>query len=203
MPDDRFNLPDSPTRGFRVRLAPNAARRADQSASVKLVTKSLSSYSLLLAPGILGGISAYVVYPPLDQSLLVTFGLSLFFLPMLLQLRSIFRKRLVDDAPMLRKAYVCSSIVLALFAGILLLNGTLDKSPRTLVRATLVHKTLNHGKGGNTYSLTVSSWRPGRRSEDFRVSSRTFARAVIGEPVTIELHKGYFGVPWSGNIWLH
>jgi len=200
---DQFNLPDGSTSGIRLRLTQSATGDANLSQPAKKVSKSLNNYSLLLAPGILGGLFAYVVYPPLDQALLVIFGLCVLFLPMLLQLRSIVRKRLADDAPMLRKAYVCSSLALAFFAGFLLLNGRLDKSPRALVRTTLVQKSFSRGRGGTAYTLTVSSWRPGRRSEDFRVNSRTFARAVVGEPVTIELHKGYFGVPWSGNIWLH
>lgn len=176
-----------------------------QSPGPNALAPSLSprNYSLLLAPGVLGGLLAYVVYPPLDQALLVIFGLGVLFLPMLLHLRSVMRKRLVDDAPMLRNAYVCASLVLALFAGFLLLNGALDRSTRTLVRTTLVQKSFRRSRGATAYTLTVSSWRPGRRSEDFRVNSRTFARAVVGEPVTIELHKGYLGVPWSGNIWVH
>ena len=170
---------------------------------MKQAKNSLNNYSLLLAPGILGGVFAYVVYPPLDQALLVIFGLCVLFLPILLQLRSTMRKRLADDAPMLRKVYVSASLVLALFAGFLLLNGRLDNSPQTLVTTTLVQKTLSRGRGGTAYTLTVSSWRPGRRSEDFRVNSRAFARAAVGQPVTIELHRGYYGDPWTGNIRLH
>lgn len=202
MPDP-FKSPDSSTSGTHLRLTESAPGSAHASPAAKPVSKSLNNYSLLLAPGTLGGLFVYVVYPPLDQTLLLIFGLCVFFLPMLLQLRSIMRKRLVADAAMLRKMYLCSSLVLAFFATILLLNGKLDKSPRTLVRTNLVQKSLSRGRGGDTYTLTVSSWRPGKRSEDFRVDSRLFARAVVGEPVTVELHKGYFGIPWSGEIWLH
>jgi hypothetical protein len=200
---DRFNLPDGSTRGIRLGLAQSPTGDPSSASAAKELRKSLNNYSLLLAPGILGGLFGYVVYPPLDQAPLVTFGLGVLFLPMLLHLWSTMRKSPADDASMLRKAYICSSLVLAIFAGFLVLNGRLDKSPRTLVRTTVVQKSLSRGRGAAAYTLTVSSWRPGRRSEDFRVSSRAFASAVIGEPVTIELHKGYFGVPWSGNIFLH
>ncbi|HKW88772.1 MAG TPA: hypothetical protein VJN21_08445 [Candidatus Acidoferrales bacterium] len=189
-------------RGIRLGLVQSAAADANASSSVKQVTKSLNNYSLLLAPGALGGILVYVVYPPLDQAFLIIFGLCVLLLPMLLQLRSILRRRLADDASLLRKAYVSSSLMLALLAGFLLLNGALDKSPRSLVQTTLVQKSVSRGRGGATYTLTVSSWRRANHSEDFRVDSRTFSRAAVGEPVTIELHQGYFGVPWSGDILL-
>jgi hypothetical protein len=114
---------------------------------------------------------------------------------------SYFRDRtLAEDVVMLRKAYVCASLVLATFAALLLLNGWLDKSPPAAVRTTLVQKQVSRGRGGTEYVLIVSSWRPGRSLEDFRVDSRTFARASVGKTVTLELRKGYFGLPWSGNI---
>jgi hypothetical protein len=168
--------------------------------SAKDVKKSLNKYSLLLAPGLLGGLLAYVVYPPLDQGLLATFGVCALFLPMVLRLRSIVRKRLSEDAGRLRTAYVCSSLALAMLALLLLLNGWLDRSPRSLVRTTVVRKTFTNGRSVTKYLLTVSSWRSGRSEEDFNVDSRTFSRAAVGKTVTVELHQGFFGLPWSGNI---
>jgi hypothetical protein len=37
-------------------------------------------------------------------------------------------------------------------------------------------------------------------SEEFEVGSRTFDRAAVGQTVTVELHNGFFGLPWSGGI---
>src|SRR5579863_5411616 len=42
-----------------------------------------------------------------------------------------------------------------------------------------------------------------RTKSDHRARQSRNVRAVVREPVTTELHKGYFGVPWSGNIFLH
>lgn len=201
MPDN-FDSPDSSSGRIRLGLTQTASDSASSSLPARRIKNSLSHYSLLFAPGTLGGFLALLIYPPLDQGLLVTVGLCVLFLPFLLQLRSVIRKQLDTDASMLRKTYVSSSIVLAFLAAFLLLNGRLDKSPRTLVQTTLVHKSETRGRGGSTYTLTVSSWR-GNRSENFPVDSRTFFRAVVGEPVTIELHQGYFGIPWSGKIFLH
>lgn len=162
--------------------------------------KSLSKYSLLLAPGVFGGLFAYVVYPPLDQGLLVTFALCVLFLPMVLQLRSILRRRVSEDARRLRTAYVYSSIALAVLALLLILDGWLDKSPRSVVTTAVIEKKAVRGKSGTSYVLTVSSWRRGRRTEDFRVSSYEFNRPVVGKTVAVELNKGFFNLPWSGNI---
>jgi len=183
-----------------LRLIQNADAGGNVSSLDRNAYKSLQYYLLLLTPGVLGGVFAYVVYPPVDQGLLVSFGLCVLFLPMVLQLRSILRKRFTQDLPALRKAYISSSLVLALFAALLLLNGRLDTSPRTVVNTILVQKSVSRGRGGPEYTLTVSSSRPGTSLENFRVDSRTFARAAVGGTVTIELHKGYFGVPWSGRI---
>ena len=168
--------------------------------SAKNLSKSLNNYSLLLAPGVLGGIFVSIVYPPLDQGVLVTCGLCILFLPMVLQLRGILRKRLSQDVEKLRTAYVYSSIALATVAFLLVLNGRLDRSPAEVVRATLVQKTATLSKGGTRYVLTVSSWRSGRKTEEFRVSSYEYRRAVVGKAVNVEVYKGYLGLPWSGKV---
>jgi len=188
-----------PSGGIEVRVP----TRVDSDANIpsaKNLSKSLNNYSLLLAPGVLGGIFVSIVYPPLDQGVLVTCGLCILFLPMVLQLRGILRKRLSQDVEKLRTAYVYSSIALATVAFLLVLNGRLDRSPAEVVRATLVQKTATLSKGGTRYVLTVSSWRSGRNTEEFRVSSYEYRRAVVGKAVNVEVYKGYLGLPWSGKV---
>jgi hypothetical protein len=68
------------------------------------------------------------------------------------------------------------------------------------VRSTVIQKTITMRKSGRAYHLTVSSWRPSRSEEEFEVGSRTFDRAAVGQTVTVELHNGFFGLPWSGGI---
>jgi len=188
-----------PSGGIEVRVSTRADSDAN-TPSAKNLTKSLNNYSLLLAPGVLGGIFAWVVYPPLDQGVLVTCGSCVLFLPMVLQLRSIFRKRLSQDVEKLRTAYVYSSIALATVAFLLVLNGRLDRSPVEVMRTTLIQKTATLSKGGTRYVLTVSSWRPGRKTEDLRVSSYEYRRSLVGKTVNVEVHKGYLGLPWSGRV---
>lgn len=168
--------------------------------AAKDAKKSLNRYSFLLVPGIFGGLLAWVIYPPLDAGPFVAFGLCVLFLPIILQLRSVARNRLNEDLGRLRTAYIYSSLALAILASMLLLNGRLDQSPRNIVRATVVRKTATGGKGGIQYVLTVSSWRPARSTEDFYVSSLEFKRAAVGKAVRVELHSGFLGLSWSGNV---
>ena len=86
----------------------------------RLARRSLSSYTLLLAPGLLTGLFAVIVYPLLDAGPWVAFGLCLLLLPMLLQLRSILRNRLNDDLHRLRADYAYAGLVLAVLAAFVL-----------------------------------------------------------------------------------
>jgi hypothetical protein len=142
----------------------------------------------------------YLVYPLLDAGPLLAIGLCAFVLPIPLQLANVLRNRLSQDVGWLRTAYVCSSLALVLLAALLLLNGRLDGSAPNVVRSTVTQKTTTMRKSGIVYHLTVSSWRPGRREEEFEVGSRTYNRAAVGQTVKVELHHGFFGLPWSGGI---
>jgi hypothetical protein len=136
-----------------------------------------------LAPGLFGSFFAYSLYPLLDGRYLLIGGVFVFFL-------------LTAVVP---RASVFSGIALALLAVGLLLNGALDKFPPTGIKTTIIRKAMVTGHGTH-YDVVVSSWRPGRSEEDFEVESGIYRRAAIGRPATVELHQGYFGVPWYGNI---
>jgi hypothetical protein len=164
------------------------------------VTKSLNHYSLLLAPGVLAGLLAYVIYPPLDAGPLVAFGMCLLLLPFVLQLSSIVRNRGSEDVDRLRTAFVCASLALLLLSLMVLLNGWRDRSPQSAVRATVIQKTSTRHRSTTSYRVTVTSWRSGRSVEELTVGARTYNNAVIGKPVTVGVHKGAFGLPWYGDV---
>jgi hypothetical protein len=145
---------------------------------------------LLLIPGVFFGLLPLGIYPPVDTRVAMGFLLGFFLLPVVLQVFSL--------AP--RAVYIAASTALVLLGVLLLLNGGLDKSPSSEVRTTVIRKTVLRGRRGTQYDLAVSSWRPGRSQEHFKVTSREFDRAVVGKIALVELHKGFFGVPWYGNI---
>jgi len=167
--------------------------------STEQTRKTLNKYSFLLAPGLLGGLLAYVIYPPLDAGPLVVLGLCVFALPLVLQLFSVVRKRLSEDVRWLRKVYVYSSLALLLLALVPLLNGWLDRSPGSAVRATVIQKAFSRRGSATRHSLTVSSWRPGRSEEELVVGTRSYNNALVGKTITVEVHKGFFGLPWYGD----
>ena len=162
--------------------------------------KTLDNYSLLLAPGLLAGFFAYIVFPPLDADAMLALGICILMLPPLMQLWSIVKKRQSEDIGRLRTAYLYSSIVLLLLALLPLLNGWLDKSPTSAVRTTVLQKTSYRHRSGTSYYITVPSWRPGRSDEELRVGSRLYNNVVVGKSVTVEVHKGFFGLPWMGDV---
>ena len=164
------------------------------------IQKALNKYSLLLAPGLLVGLAAYIVFPPLDAGPLVAFGLFLLFLPIVLQLLSIIRKRLSDDLDRLRTAYVYSSIALLLLALLLFLNGWLDRSPVNPVTTTVIQKTETRRGSSTGHSLTVSSWRPGRSLEELVVGSHTYNTVFVGKTIAVDMHKGFFNLPWYSGV---
>ena len=139
-------------------------------------------------------------FPPWTKAPLRRFGSVPSRLPWCCTLRSIWRNRLRADAGKLRKACVYSSLILTTLVLLVLMNGFLDKSPRSTVRTVVIGKARHTSRGGTDYTLTVASWRPRRATEEFQVSSFDFQHAVVGRTVRIELHKGFFNLPWSGNI---
>jgi len=155
-------------------------------------------YILLLMPGTFVSLHAQAVYRPLDPRLPMAFILCGFTLPVMLQLLSFLRP--TDDAERWRRVYVYSGVVLVLIAVLLFLNGGLDSSPSNEVRPTVIRKAIVGARYGNQYYVTVSSWRPGRSVENLNVRSDVFERAVVGKTVVVELHKGFFGLPWIRSV---
>lgn len=184
------------TSGFEVQVRPHPAGSDGSLPPGGQSGKSLDPYSLLLAPGLLGGLLAYIIYTPLDAGPLVAFGLCIFLLPFVLKLSSVMRNRLGEDVGRLRTVYVCASFALLLLSLLVLVNGWKDKSPRSAVSATVIQKTSFRGRGGTSHYVIVSSWRPGRSEEELRVGARTYNNAVVGKPVTVGVRKGAFGLPW-------
>jgi hypothetical protein len=139
-----------------------------------------------LAPGLFGGFLAYNLYPLLDGHLWLV------LVPFLCCF-------LVAVFP---RSNVYAGLALALVAAVVFFNGALDRFPPTEVRTTVIRKASVTGaqKYGTHYHVIVASWRPGRSQEDFDVDLSVFRRAVPGRTVTIELHKGFYRLPWYGSI---
>jgi hypothetical protein len=84
---------------------------------------------------------------------------------------------------------------------IIIANSSLDRVPATEIHVYILAKSSHYGKGGPDYLLIVGpSWRVGRDRESLDVGRGTFSRVHIGETVSIDLHPGFFHVPWYNNV---
>lgn len=154
---------------------------------------------LMLLPGLVGCMVARMIYPLLDDSVALGLMIVLFLLPFLIQLILVLRKQ--SNARSLGIAYTSSACALITVALVLFLNGGMDKSASTFATASVVRKSVITGRyGSQQYYLIVSSWRPGRSSEELSVGRGVFQRAAVGRNVAVEVHRGYFEYPWSGKI---
>ena len=157
-------------------------------------------YILLMTPGVFVTLHALSVYPPVNARLPMAVMLCIFLLPVVLMVLSFVLNRPNENVKTCRILYVSSSVALLLLATLLFLNGCLDRSSPNEVRTTVIRKAVIRGKS-TQYNLTLSSWRPGRSIENFNVALNVFERASVGKAVTVEVHKGLFGMPWHGKIW--
>jgi hypothetical protein len=184
------------------RIELQLSRRSDSGG--RMVTSGVDArallYFLLLIPAGVVSLLPLGIYPPLDTRLPMGSIICAFLLSAVLQLMGIVQRQPGNNVGWRRRVSICSGLALPLFGLLLFLNGKLDKSTPNDVSAVVIRKIAPTGYREAQYTLTVSSWRPGRNLEDLNVSSHEFDRAVVGKRVTIELHKGYFGLPWHGNI---
>jgi hypothetical protein len=154
-------------------------------------------YVVLMVPGVFVTLLSFGVYPPVDRGLPMGMMLFAFLFPVALQMFSFIRpgKSARNWLPL----YVSTSVALLLLAISLFVNGGLDRSPTEKVRTTIVRKTVLRGKQTN-YDLTLSPWRQDGNVKHFSVTSSIFSRAVVGKTATIDVHHGFFGLPWYSSI---
>ena len=158
-------------------------------------------YVLLMTPGVFATFLALSWYPPINARLPMAAMLCLFLLSAVLMVLNVVIKRPNKEAKTWRTLYISSSVALLLFAILLFLNGGLDRSPTNEVRTTVIRKAVLRGRyGAKQYNLTVSSWRPGRSLENFNVALNVFNGTAVGKIITVEMHKGFLGLPWHGKI---
>lgn len=185
--------------GIEVRVAKRSATGGSSEALPVATGGRGALYFLMLMPGLLACMLARAAYPLLDDRAALGLMIAFFLVPFVIQLLLILRKE--SNARLLRIGFSCSGCALVILALLLFVNGGMDRSPGTVMRASVIRKSVLTGRHGTRqYHLKVSSWRPGRDSEDLNVGSGVFRRAAVGRNVAIEVHQGYFNLPWSGKV---
>jgi hypothetical protein len=166
--------------------------------------RQVLSVSSVMALGVFANFSALSAYTPINTRRPMAVMFCLVLLPAALTAFSLVRKRTNNPKNHLKTwlgFVVSSSVALWVLAILLFLNGSLDRSPGNETKATVVRKAAVRGRrGGTQHHLTVTSWQAGRSVEYFKVTSNVFDRAVVGKAVTVEVHQGFFGMPWHGEI---
>jgi len=150
--------------------------------------------------GLFGILFVCMVYRPLDPSPVYVTGLLLFGVPMTFYLVSAVRKKSAQQIAILHLVYRCSAVLLLAVVGALWANGAWDSSIPESVSATVLRSYESRGRRSTTYHLVVQSWRAGRTEEDLNVGSATYSRSRQNTRVRIEVHKGFFALPWYGRV---
>jgi hypothetical protein len=155
---------------------------------------------------LVAGLAAFLLaghrYPLFDLDRATWICLALFFAPILLYFGLGATKRLPEKAKLLDGVFKWASLGLVTIAAAVFFNGALDRSPSTEFSTVVIDKNATGGhRSGPVYHLTVSpSWRVGKNHDHFDVDYSTWRRLQTGEQVSIEVHRGVFGLPWFGRI---
>lgn len=164
------------------------------------VKKPLSSrYLLQVLAGFIAVIVANNFYPPLDGDTLFLIAWCAFLLPIILSFTSALRWGLVLSLKQLSVTYLCCGSICVLVALLIALNGSLDRSPVSLVKSPIL-KTSSRTRRYGGFNVFVASWRPGRSTEKLWVTIPASLTAAPGQSISIEIHKGFFNLPWYGEI---
>lgn len=186
---ENSTTPNTSPAGARPRPAPVSPKDARQ-----------LLYLFFLVPGVALSVFASAAYPLLDARVPQTLMLLGVLLPAAYQGYNLVRRRSGGYLRRVRAVYLCSGSALVLLALVLFMNGRLDRSPRSPMHATVLRKLAIPGSHGKEYHLAVSSLPHGGRSEDLQVASPVYERAKVGRPVTIQVRRGFFGLPWSAGV---
>jgi hypothetical protein len=166
----------------------------------KDVDRMLRWRTFALLAGLLAVITVSTAYQPLDKGPVFLLALILFAWPMTWYLVSALRKRQVENSGTLKQLFGWSAgLAIALFT-ILLANGLLDQAPPQQIRCSLLRAYESTGRRSHYYHLIVRSWRPNHETENMEVGKITYQRASNARTVTLELHPGFFGMPWYGRV---
>ena len=164
------------------------------------INKELKNYSIPALAGLFGTIVANYFYPLVDSNPLFAIVLCIFFFPMIFHVSSSVRKRLALDVDRLKRAYLYCGAAVVLLALLIAGNGALDTSPVTVVKSSIIRKSISSGRYSTTHHFHVTSWRSGRSTENLTVGVPLYIRASVGQAITVEVHNGLFGLPWCGQI---
>lgn len=89
-----------------------------------------------------------------------------------------------------------AAVILVMLAAFLVGNSALDRAPVEHVEARVVNKYEHTGKSSYRKLRVAMLWREAVHVETLDVASDTYRLANIGGAVIVDIHPGYFYLPW-------
>lgn len=136
------------------------------------------------------------VYRLVENTPIVYLGIGIWFLPIFLNAFKATRRSrfaLVSSVP------TWSCLCLFGLSGLIIANGALDRSAATQKACVVAGKDIAYGRSGNSYHLIVQcEFTAG--TKNLSVDRQTYRLAQKGQLVSIELHKGLFGLEWYRGV---
>lgn len=149
--------------------------------------------------GALAFIVAALRYPAVELDGILIFIGVLFFLTLGLVVYVERRALRHSELEIPKRVYFALIPAPWLLAGLLLINGALDRSPVHPEPVRVVGKFSMPGPIP-IRRLDVTSWREGRRYERIPVDLFDFDRFSPGDSAIVEVHDGLVGIPWVSGV---
>ncbi|MFH0753360.1 MAG: hypothetical protein V2A70_02195, partial [Candidatus Omnitrophota bacterium] len=87
-------------------------------------------------------------------------------------------------------------IPLLCWGGMMVVNGSQDRSAAVHHTTTVMGKRITHSKNSTSYHVTVMPWRVNRGAYDFTVPYHEYNRINYGDPCVITTREGLFNFHW-------
>jgi len=149
--------------------------------------------------GALAFVVAALRYPAVELDGILIFIGVLFFLTLGLVIYVERRALRHSELEIPKRVYYGLIPVPWLLAGLLVINGALDRSPVHPETVRVVGKFSMPGPLP-IRRLAVTSWREDRRFERIPVDRDDFDRFTPGDEAIVEVHDGLVGIPWVSGV---
>jgi hypothetical protein len=157
-------------------------------------------FALVPLGGLFGLMGVTSIYRPLDGAPFFWLGFALCLAAAFLISHLQQKSKRGDDISSFFPAIYWLALGPAAVGLALWVNGAMDHSAIESHQETVTRKFVVRGRGGPSYHIELTSWRPNRMSEEVTVSYKLYQRLHTDGPIVIDLHKGALRIAWVGAV---